>query len=58
MRIKLEITDEEINKIVESFSNTKSCKEWSEIAGISYGFRNGMKYMIDLINNTIIQEEC
>ena len=48
--MKIKITDEEIDKIVKGYSLTLTCKEWSNIGGVPDGFKNGMKYMRDLIN--------
>jgi len=55
MKIKIGITDKEIDKIVDDYSIKLSCKEWSEIGGVPNGFKNGMKYMRDLINGLILK---
>ena len=52
--MKIELTNEEIDRIVNDYSNTLTCKEWSKIGGVPDGFKNGMKYMRDLINNLVI----
>lgn len=42
-------TDEEIDKTVEVYSHSLSNSEWSKIGGIPDGFKNGMKFMRDLM---------
>lgn len=56
--MKIEITDEEIDRIVEDYGNKHTCKEWGSIANPGSGFKNGMKYMRDLVNRGEIKAEC
>ena len=55
--MKIEITDEEIDRIVEDYGNKHTCKEWGSIANPGSGFKNGMKYMRDLVNRGEIKAE-
>mgnify|MGYP001558283998 CR=1 FL=1 len=49
--MKIKITDEEIDRIVNDYCLTLTCKEWSENGGVPDGFKNGMKYMRDILNS-------
>ena len=53
----LNITDEEIDKIVNEYGETKTNKEWSNIISPPEGFANGMKFMRDLINQGKVKND-
>lgn len=42
-------TDGEIDEMVEVYSRDLSNSEWSRIGGVPDGFKNGMKFMRDLM---------